>query len=357
MAGTPVKKKVAAGAKKSGIRTYKAGELMFNQNDPANSLFIIQRGQIRLYIPKGRGFVEIGILRAGEVIGEMAYFDQKNRRRSTSASAIIETEVIEISFPAFEKTMAGLNPWFKTIINTLADRLRKTNDKVKALESNSVGFGAGGRVSDYVFFHNVDVIRMSFMIYLVIKTHGELEGAAYKIHLNTLKYYMIDIFAMPEIKFEEFYLLLQNEGYIEIGNDKDGQPKVINVPKLEDFRNMAVFLNQQKNVEDAKKLVISNKCGTFIKAIINQLTVKGTKDPEAPADLSSILDDFKAKGIDVNDEDLKDAVVAGLCTDIMVGEGNKLSCVAKFEQMKKIYPSVKMINAVKKINHEKAGNN
>lgn len=127
-------------ASKSGLIQYKPSDIIFNQNDPADCLYIIQKGQIRLFIPKGKGFVELAILRAGEVIGEMAYFDDKASRRSCSAQAIVTTEVIRISFKAFEKTMAGLNPWFKTIINTLADRLRKTNDKVRELEGNSVGF-------------------------------------------------------------------------------------------------------------------------------------------------------------------------------------------------------------------------
>ena len=130
---------MSAQQKKSGIRTFKPGEVLFNENDPATSLYIIQKGQIRLFRPKGRGFVDLAILRSGEVIGEMAYFDEKSRRRSCSASAIVTTEVIEISFVAFAKTMEGLNPWFKTIINTLANRLRKTNERVKELETNSVG--------------------------------------------------------------------------------------------------------------------------------------------------------------------------------------------------------------------------
>ena len=118
-----------AAASKSGIRTLKAGEILFNEGEFADSLFIIQKGQIRLYKPKGKGFVELAVLRTGEVIGEMAYFDEdgSGRKRSCSASAVTPVDVIEISFAAFGKTMQSLNPWFKTIINTLVTRLRKTN--------------------------------------------------------------------------------------------------------------------------------------------------------------------------------------------------------------------------------------
>ena len=44
---------------KSGMRLLQPSEVLFNDGDPANSLFIIQKGQLRLYKPKGRGFIEI----------------------------------------------------------------------------------------------------------------------------------------------------------------------------------------------------------------------------------------------------------------------------------------------------------
>ncbi len=92
---------------KAGIKNLKPGEVLFNDGEIADSLFIIQKGQVRLYKPKGKGFIELAVLRAGEVIGEMAYFDEdgSGRKRSCSASAITGVEIIEISFVAFGKTM------------------------------------------------------------------------------------------------------------------------------------------------------------------------------------------------------------------------------------------------------------
>ena len=209
-----------AGAKKSGLKTYKPGEILFNENDAAESLYIIQRGQIRLFRPKGRGFVEIGVLRAGEVIGEMAFFDQKARRRSCSASAMVTTDMVEISFVAFAKTMEGLNPWFKTIINTLADRLRKTNERVKELESNSIGYGKGGKVADYKFFQNNDIIRALSLIYMALKTHGEELDGVVNLHMNILKFYASDIFNLQDVKFEEFFLLLKDKATLNLRKTK-----------------------------------------------------------------------------------------------------------------------------------------
>ena len=199
MSTSPLKKKSPGKAqKKSGLRVLKAGENLFHENDNASSLYIIQKGQLRLFRPKGKGFIELAILRAGEVIGEMAYFDEGSRRRSCSADAMIETEIIEISFNAFGKTLEGLNPWFKTIINTLADRLRKTNEKVKELESNSVGFAAGGKVANYKFFNNADIVKMLSVLFLAFKAHGEVKDGSVDLHKDRLKFYMKDMFAIME---------------------------------------------------------------------------------------------------------------------------------------------------------------
>jgi CRP/FNR family cyclic AMP-dependent transcriptional regulator len=339
--------------KKSGIRTFAPGEVLFHENDPANSLFIIQKGQVRLYRPKGRGFVDIAILRSGEVIGEMAYFDEKSTRRSCSAAAIVSTDVIEISFVAFAKTMEGLNPWFKTIINTLANRLRKTNERVKELESNSVGFGAGGKVADYVFFHTTDVIRSLSTIYLVIKTHGEkVENDHWQIHLNKLKFYLFDVYNVPEIKFEEFFNMLKAEHFIEVHKDDDGLPRNIRVVSPDVLRSILVFFNTQKLVDDSKKLTISSKCERFLSRIIDQLA--SSDKPKAMADISAILADFKERKVPINEEDLRDAIVAGLAEDILVGDGNGLTSVVNIDKLRKIFPAIRMQNAVKKINDSKS---
>lgn len=343
-----------APGKKSGIRTLAPGEVLFHENDSAESLYIIQRGQLRLYRPKGRGFVDLAILRTGEVIGEMAYFDEKNRRRSCSAAAITSTDIIEISFNAFSKTMANLNPWFKTIINTLATRLRKTNERVKELESNSVGFGAGGKVADYVFFHTSDILKMMSLFYLIVKNHGDQNEGKYFIHKNKLKFYILDIFAIHEVKYEEFLNILKNLKIIEVGMDEDGLPKLLSLANPDQFRAMTVFFNTQRLVDDAKKVQISDKCETFLGAILSQIKANGIKHPQEVSDISAILKAFEQQNIPVVDEDLKDAVKAGLCEDIIVGEGNKLTSVVNIDKLDKMFPALRMMNAIKKINETKA---
>lgn len=353
MATAATPKKPATG--KSGLIKYSPGDVLFNQNDPADCLYIIQKGQIRLFIPKGRGFVDLAILRTGEVIGEMAYFDDKASRRSCSAAAIVSTEVIRISFTAFEKTMKGLNPWFKTIINTLADRLRKTNDKVRELENNSVGYASGGKVSNYKFFHTTDVIRILSTMYLVTKTHGDEVDGMIQIHLNKLKYYLFDIYNIQEIKYEELIQLMKNEHYVELANDADNLPKILRFNDLEGIRSIIVFLNSERLKEDAKKTKVSEKCERILGKMIQQVRASGNIADRMSINFSAILEELRATKVAVSDEDLRDAVNIGLCEDLMVGENNRLTTVVNYKKLVKVFPALRLQNAIIKTNEIKAG--
>ncbi len=340
---------------KSGIRSLKPGEVIFNEKDVADSLYIIQKGQIRLYLPKGRGFVEIAILRTGEVIGEMAFFDEKARRRSCSAAAIVTTEVVEISFNAFGKTMQGLNPWFKTIVYTLAERLRKTNDKVKQLESNSVGLSVGGKVADYKFFHSVDIVKILSLLYMTFKTHAEMKDGKAEVHQDKFRFYLLDVFNVKEIIWEELKIILETQGWLQMKNDADGFPKIMVAPSYDMFRNLMVFFNTQRQLDDAKRIKVSARCEIFLKAILDQMKTATITDGQGIANLNVIMDDFKATKVNITEEDLADAHHSGFTGDIVVGSGNVLSTTVAYTKLEKAFPGIKMMNAIEKVNETKAG--
>lgn len=358
---TQVKKTAAAAdaGAKSGIKVFKPGEVLFNQNDRAESLYIIQKGQIRLFVPKGRGFVDIAILRSGEVIGEMAYFDEAANKRSVSAAAIVTTEVVEISFNAFGKALQGLNPWFKTIVHTLADRLRKTNDKVKQLETNSVGFGKDGKVAEYVFFHNVDIVKMLSLLFMIFKSHGEMVNNKLQFHHDQIKFYGVEIFNIQEIKFEEFLPILKKLNIIDIGPDANGLLKIISVSNIELLRVVLLFFNTQRMLGDEKRMKISSRCEKILIKLYQQLAPNAAtyKNGMAQGDLSAALDALKAEKIIVTEEDFTDAIKAGIGDDIVVGAGNKLVSQINYTKLSKLLPCIRLTNMIGEINDSKSGGN
>lgn len=344
--------------KKSGMKTLTPGEVLFNENDVAESLFIIQKGQLRLFSPKGRGFVEIAILRAGEVIGEMAYFDEKSSLRSCSAAAITTTEVIEISFQAFAKTMNDLNPWFKTIINTLADRLRMTNQKLKKLECNSVGVSKGGKPGEYIFLSERDAVNMLGVTYMCLKSHGRSAANRICITLSQLKYYALDVFNLSEVKFEEFVQLLEDENVISIVIPDGKTAKLLFAENVEYLGDLLTFFNNQKRLTDDKKNTISEKCEILLAKIIekngmDKIAESKRKNERLEVRLCEVLNFFKERNIPIREDDYNDAIKLGIADEIMVGEDNCLTSSINCSKLIELYFPLKMINAIKRLNMKK----
>lgn len=355
---------------KSGLRSLKTGELLFNDGDLADSLFIIQKGQIRLFKPKGKGFIEIGVLRAGEVIGEMAYFDEdgSGKKRSCSAAAITPVEVVEISFLAFGKTMQSLNPWFKTIINTLAGRLRKANFRIKELEDNQTS-SYGKNIGTYEFMKPIEVMRVLGTIFLVFKTHGEVKGQALAVNRRTLNLYTNDLYQIMDSKLESVLNLLTTLNMLDIVDDEDKIPNLLLLKNIELIRQVFITYNSERHLPDEKKMKVSDKCELIISKMLEKLASNPVVDiPNLRVSddavpkftkyyvLNPVIEDFKAKNIPINPDNLEDGRSAGMFGEVLIKDG-KIFIEADMSKVQKLYPIIRFMNAVRKSNQEKAGNN
>lgn len=335
--------------KKSGIRTLQPGEILFNEGDTAVSMYIIQKGQLRLFRPKGKGFVELAVLRSGEVLGEMSYFDPDSKKRSASAAAITQTDIIEISFTALEKTMTALNPWFKTLINTLAERLRKSNERVKALENNSIGFSG-----EFKFFQSADIVKMLTLMFFAFRSLSENKDGKFILHLSKLKMYAVDIFNVNEAKLEEFIQLLIGEKITEVALDEDGAPKNLMIKEPETFRIFQVFFNAQRSMKDDKKLIISHKCEKFLVKVLDQIVDTEVLNGVAEVDLSKTVNYFKEYNIPITLEDFQGARNAKFCGEYKMEESGRITTMLNVDYVKKMFPVVRFMNALNRVNDAKA---
>lgn len=353
---------------KSGLRSLKTGEILFNDGDPAESLYIIQKGQIRLFKPKGKGFIEIAVLRAGEVIGEMAYFDDdgSGKKRSCSASAITGVEIVEISFLAFGKTIQSLNPWFKTIINTLATRLRKANGRIKELEDNATT-SYGKNVGTYEFMKPIEVMRVLGTLFLVFKAHGEVKGQALAVNKKILTLYTADMYQIMEAKLESILNLLVNLGLMDIQDDEDKLPNLLLMKNIELIRQIFIFYNTERHIPDEKKMRISEKCENIIAKMLEKLPSNPVVDiPNLKITeehipkftkyyvLNPVIEEFKAKNLPINPEHLDDGRNIGLFGEVLMKDGS-VFIEADMGKVAKMYPVIRFMNAVKKSNVEKGG--
>jgi CRP/FNR family cyclic AMP-dependent transcriptional regulator len=112
-------------------KSYKSEQFIFREGDPSGALYIVQKGGIVIRTLRGSQVIELGRIQAGEVIGELSFFDRLPR--SASAVALMDVEVLEIPFEDLEKVYQAMPGYMKTLVASLADRLRSANDTIREL--------------------------------------------------------------------------------------------------------------------------------------------------------------------------------------------------------------------------------
>jgi len=123
MSDTDVDFAVLASAKTTP-RTFKAGETIFREGDPATELYVIQSGRVEIRL----GNRLLNTLSERHIFGEMALIDAAPR----SATAIAATDVtlVPVSEKQFLFLVAQMPFFALNVMRVLARRLRAMNQTV-----------------------------------------------------------------------------------------------------------------------------------------------------------------------------------------------------------------------------------
>ena len=114
-----------------------AGELLFLQGDPGHTCHIIEQGKVRVFVlgEDGRE-LSVRILGPGEIIGEMALFD--DQPRSASVEAMEETYTLELHHDVFIQYVRDHPSLALNLLSGLSERLRKVTTDAEELASLTV---------------------------------------------------------------------------------------------------------------------------------------------------------------------------------------------------------------------------
>ena len=105
------------------LKFLQAGEVLINEGDFTQQVYIVRKGLLRAYKKNPSGeIITIGEIGPGEFVGEMAYFTSE--ARMASVDAVVDSELVMIQTSVFEKTVYQRPSWVKTLISTLAKRLK-----------------------------------------------------------------------------------------------------------------------------------------------------------------------------------------------------------------------------------------
>lgn len=112
----------------------KEGEVLFNEGDRGEIMYLIREGKIK--ITKGKGAEEktLAVLKEGDFFGEMAIID--GSPRSAGAVAVTPVSLLVIDKESF-KTKLSENPLIEYVLETLSRRLRTADEQIRLLTIKS----------------------------------------------------------------------------------------------------------------------------------------------------------------------------------------------------------------------------
>lgn len=111
------------------------GQYLFKEGDGSAAMFLIKTGRLAVTKKNFHSSDEVILSEkvGGELIGEMAFFD--NKPRSANVKALMNSEVIELPFSALQEQFNSCPTWIKVIVKTVNTQLRDANIKIKNLEN------------------------------------------------------------------------------------------------------------------------------------------------------------------------------------------------------------------------------
>lgn len=112
-------------------KIYYGGDVIFEEGASGDCAYLIERGSVRISKRTRGGDVELGVLGAGSIFGEMALIDSSPRM--ATAIAAEETVVTFVNHAMFEKKMDASDPFIQALLHILTRYVRNMGEKLRKL--------------------------------------------------------------------------------------------------------------------------------------------------------------------------------------------------------------------------------
>jgi CRP/FNR family transcriptional regulator, cyclic AMP receptor protein len=109
------------------LRTFRRGQVVFHDDDPADALHLVVRGHFAVRVTTAAGEpVLVAIIGAGDAFGELALVSDS--RRGATVQAFSDGETLALHREAFEALRRARPQVDRSLAVLLAERLRRVND-------------------------------------------------------------------------------------------------------------------------------------------------------------------------------------------------------------------------------------
>ena len=110
-------------------QVYTKGDAIFEEGAVATVAYLIEQGSIEISTTRKGHKIILAVLKPGSIFGEMALV-LSEQKRTASAKALEDSEVVVIDKGTFYKYLMKASPVIRTLVGDLIDRLYKTTAKL-----------------------------------------------------------------------------------------------------------------------------------------------------------------------------------------------------------------------------------
>lgn len=115
-------------------KVFSKGETIFKEGQTGDCAYLIESGQVELFVKTKEGSTPLSLLGAGEIFGEMSMLD--GIRREASARAVSKVVLSVVSKEALSERIDEADPIVRLLINMLTKRTRQTLKVNKSISQN-----------------------------------------------------------------------------------------------------------------------------------------------------------------------------------------------------------------------------
>lgn len=113
-----------------------SGEMVFADSEEGNTMYIVQKGRVRLFREIDGQRRSLGEMEKGDFFGEMSILE--GLPRTSSAEALEDSELIEINSTTFDKMIRGNIEIAIRMLRKLSIRLREAERKLAELHPSAL---------------------------------------------------------------------------------------------------------------------------------------------------------------------------------------------------------------------------
>ena len=113
------------------------GDVLFSEGDPGDRLYVVTEGKIKLGHSSSDGRETLlAVMGEGEMFGELSLFDPGPR--TATATALTDVTVLGLGHAALRPWLTGRPEVAESLLQALAQRLRRTNEALSDLVFSDV---------------------------------------------------------------------------------------------------------------------------------------------------------------------------------------------------------------------------